>query len=246
MRRWDLVCVCLVVFAVLDGAPAATGAAAPAGLSLARAVRIALERVPVESYEQVGFAYALAEQGPAPVFRWRWGGGPVQGMVPVRERATVGLTEGRVSWWRDDLRPLPCVEAPLCGEVSGAQVPVELLLLASGAFYAYGDQASHGCFGRLGGSTPVALGGRTWALFGDFAAPRNRGATMLLQSSFPWALTGGMAGESTAVSQRTHLPLRQQTTVTPAGPGEPFSFSASFSYPTRAPAPQAKLCRATK
>jgi hypothetical protein len=213
------------------------------GISLARAVRIALARVPAESYEQTGFAYVLSEQLPAPVFRWRWGGGPAAGMMPAREQATVGLKEGRVTWWRDDLTPLPCVEAVLCGEVAPAQVPVELLVELSGAFYTYGSRTSHGCYGRLGGSTPLRVGDRTWTLWGEFDAPAEHGTTQLLKSSFPWGLTGGSASETASVSIRTHLPIREQTQISPAaGGGAPFAFAASFGYPTRARAPKVTLC----
>ncbi len=245
MRAWGFLAALLCLFVAFESAPAIAAGSAPAGVSLARGVREALQRVSAESYTQVGFAYAIAEQAPQPVFRWRWGGGPVAGMVPVREQATIGLKEGRANWWRDDLTPLPCIEAALCGEVTGLQAPIELVLDAAGAFYAYGDQSSHGCFGRLGGSTPVSLGERTWTLFGEFAAPAAHGATELLDSSFPWGLTGGQASESTTVSTRTHLPVREQTTVVPAAAGgAPFSFTASYSYPARARRPRVTLCAA--
>ncbi len=166
-------------------------------------------------------------------------------MVPARERATVGLKAGRVTWWRDDLTPLPCVDASLCGEVASAQVPVELLVKPSGAYYAYGSRTGHGCFGRLGGSTPLRVGDRTWTLFGEFEAPAAHGTTRLLKSSFPWGLTGGSANETASVSIRTHLPVREQTQISPpAGAGAPFAFTARFGYPSRARAPKVTLCGA--
>jgi hypothetical protein len=246
MRGCGVLSVGLVSAVVLvsDVPPLASAAGgAPDGISLARAVRIALARVPVETYEETGFAYVLSQQSPAAVFRWRWGGGPVAGMVPARERATAGLSEGRVTWWRDDLTPLPCAEAALCGEVAAAQVPVELVVLPSGAFYAYGTRASHSCFGRLGGSTPLRPGDRTWALFGEFEAPAAHGTTELLKSSFPWGLTGGRANESASVSMRTHLPVREETLIVPGSRvGTLFSFAASYGYPAHARAPQVTLC----
>jgi hypothetical protein len=215
----------------------------PNGVSLARAVRIALARVPAETYEQTGFAYIRSEQLPAPVFRWRWGGGPVAGLVPAREQATVGLKEGRVTWWRDDLTPLPCAEAALCGEVTSVQVPVELLVVPAGAFYSYGSRTSHGCYGRLAGSTPLRIGDRTWTLFGEFDLPAAHGTTQLLKSRFPWGLTAGSASETASVSMHTHLPIREQTQISPApGGGAPFAFAASFGYPARARAPKVTLC----
>lgn len=225
-------------------APAAGAGGAPGGISLARAVRSALAHVPAESYEETGFAYMLSEQVPQAVFRWRWGGGPVTGMIPVRERATAGLSEGRVRWWRDDLTPLPCSEPALCATVTEPQVPIELVVLPSGSFYAYGTRARHGCFGHLAGSTPLRVGDRIWTLFGDFAAPAPHGTTQLLKSTFPWGLTGGTANESAAVSMHTHRPVRAQTMIVPAA-GSPFSISSSFSYPAHARPPAVTLCPAT-
>ena len=236
--------LCLAVAALAGGAaPAGAAGGAADGIALARAVRIALGRVPAESYEQRGFSYMLSQRGPEAVFRWRWGGGPVEGMVPALERATVGLSKGRVTWWRDELTPLPCREPALCGTVGGAQVPVYLLVLRSGAFYAYGTLARHGCFGRLGGSTPLRPGMRTWTLFGDFAHPAAHGTTRLLKSSFPWGLTGGIASESASISMRTHRPVREQTLIVPPpGVGAPFRFSSSFGYPAHARMPKPALC----
>lgn len=234
----------LAAAALAAGAgPALAAGGDPGGISLARAVRIALARVPAEAYEQTGFAYVVSQQLPTPVFRWRWGGGPVAGMVPAREQATVGLKDGLVTWWRDDLTPLPCAETALCGEIDSPQVPVELVVDSSGAFYAYGNRAHHGCYGRLGGSTPLRPGDRTWTLFGEFDAPTAHGTTRLLKSSFPWGLTGGLASEMASVSMRTHLPIREQTQIVPqAGGGAPFAFSARFGYPARAAAPRVALC----
>jgi hypothetical protein len=238
----------LAIAVLVAGAGSADAAGGdPGGISLARAVRIALARVPAEAYEQTGFVYVVSQQVPAPVFRWRWGGGPMAGMVPAREQATVGLKNGRVTWWRDDLTPLPCVEAALCGELGSAQVPVELVVEPSGAFYAYGNRAHHGCYGRLGGSTPLRPGDRTWTLFGEFEAPSAHGTTRLLKSSFPWGLTGGLASEMASVSMRTHLPVREQTQIVPSGGGgAAFAFSASFGYPERVVAPRVTLCSAAQ
>ncbi len=75
--------------------------------------------------------------------------------------------------------------------------------------------------------------------------PAESYASALLDSSFPWGLTGGSARESTTVSLRSHLPLREQTIVSsnPAESGA-FSFSANLRYPARARAPQATICSA--
>jgi len=232
----------LAAAALLAGAPGAAAAGgAPEGISLARAVRSALAQVPAESYEQTGFAYMVSEQSPQAVFRWRWGSGPVAGMVPVLEQATAGLAEGRVMWWRDELTPLPCGEAALCGSVTAPQVPVELVVLPKGNFYAYGTRARHTCFGRLGGSIPLGLGDRVWTLLGEFAAPAAHGMTQLLKSTFPWGLTGGMASESASVSMRTHRPVRAQTLILPPA-GDPFWITASFGYPGHARPPLVTPC----
>jgi len=233
----------LLAAAVLaaGAAPARGAGGAPEGISLARAVRVALAQVPAESYEQTGFAYMLSEQAPETVFRWRWGGGPLAGMVPVLEQAAAGLSEGRVTWWRDELTPLPCGEAALCGSVTAAQLPVELVALASGNFYAYGTAARHSCFGRLGGSIPLRIGDRIWTLLGEFSPPVLQGTTQLLKSTFPWGLTGGTASETATVSMRTHRPVRTQTTIIPQA-GTPFSITARFRYPGRIRPPAVTPC----
>jgi hypothetical protein len=215
------------------------------GIVLARTVSAAFARVPAVAYEQSGFASMRSERGSEPVFRWRWGGGPAAGMVPVREHATVGLRGGLVSWWRDDLMPQPCAVAALCGSLSaGAQVPAEIVVVPAGTFYAYGGHRHHGCFGRLSGSTPQRLGEPTWSAFGEFQPPAGHGQLELLKSSYPWSVTGGMALEAASLSLRTHLPVRQQTTIVPAaGAASGFSFETTFGYPAHARPPQVKLCR---
>src|ERR1700688_3707003 len=129
------------------------------GVVLARTVSAAFARVRAVSYEQSGFARMPSERGAQPVFRWRWGGGPIMGMVPVREHATVGLRGGLVRWWRDDLTPLPCTGPAVCGSIVPAvQVPAEIVVVPAGTFYAYGNHGHHTCFGRLSFSTPQRLG----------------------------------------------------------------------------------------
>jgi hypothetical protein len=185
----------------------------------------------------------LSERGSHPVFRWRWGGGPVAGMVPVQERATVGLHDGRVSWWRDYLTPLACEEPALCGSLAGAQIRAEIVALPAGTFYAYGGRDHHTCFGRLSGTTPQRVGEPVWSAFGEFQPPAGHGHLELLKSSYPWSLTGGMASEAASLSMRTHLPIREQVTIAPAaGSSRAFSFTATLGYPARVRAPRVNLC----
>jgi len=243
MRGTGVLCTGVALAAVMAGAavPAAAAGGTAEGISLARAVRSALAQVPAESYEQTGFAYMVSQQAPEAAFRWRWGSGPVAGMVPALEHATAGLSEGRVSWWRDELTPLPCAEAALCATVTAPQVPVELLVLATGDFYAYGTRSRHGCFGRLGGSVPLRIGDRVWTLYGEFAPPASHGPTELLKSVFPWGLTGGTATETATISARTHRPQRAQTLIIGAS-GNQFEINSSFAYPSHARAPVPTLC----
>lgn len=223
---------------------AATPSGDPQGIALARAVGAAFARVPAESYEQTGFAFVFSRRSGEAAFRWQWGSGPVAGMVPARERATVGLHGGRVVWWRDDLTPLPCPEASLCGSVAAsAQAPAEIVVEGAGTFYAYGNRMRHTCYGRLGGSTPLRIGDGTWTVFGEFQPPAPHGELELLKSSYPWSLTGGIASEAASLSRRTHLPVREQTTVAAGQSGAAsFTFTASFGYPARASAPKIDLC----
>ncbi len=90
----------------------------------------------------------------------------------------------------------------------------ELVVERSGTFYAYGDRFRHTCFGRLGGSTPFKVGSQIWSVLGEFLEPPvPHGALQLLKSSYPWGLTGGSAVEAASLSLKTHLPVREQTTV---------------------------------
>lgn len=247
MRGWRVaLCVAVALVALPVAAASATASASgdPRGIALARAVGVAFAKVPAESYVQSGFAYMLSARSHEPAFRWAWGAGPVAGMVPATEQATLGLHKGRVTWWRDDLTPLPCVESALCGSVAtGTQSRTELVVERSGTYYAYGDRFGHSCFGRLGGSTPFKVGDPIWSVLGEFQAPALHGTLQLLKSSYPWGLTGAQAGEAASLSFKTHLPVREQTTVGPSPSGSPgFSFTASFGFPKNAQAPKIELC----
>jgi hypothetical protein len=246
VRRYGGTVLATLALGTVSAVPAAavpTPTGDPGGVVLARTVSAAFTHVPAVAYEQSGFAWMLSERGADPVFRWRWGGGPVAGMVPVREHAAVGLHNGLVSWWRDDLTPLPCAAPALCGTVAAsAQVPAVIVVVAAGTFYAYGGHRHHSCFGRLGGSTPERLGEPTWSAFGEFQPPAGHGQLELLKSSYPWNLTGGMATEAASLSLHTHLPVREQTTIAAAGAIGSFSFSASYGYPAHATAPAINMC----
>jgi len=247
MRGWRVSFVLATALLALPSAAQSAGATAggdPQGIALARAVGVAFARIPAESYVQSGFAYMLSARSHEPAFRWAWGSGPVAGMVPALEQATVGLHKGRVTWWRDDLTPLPCAEPSLCGAVvTGTQARTELVVERSGTFYAYGDSYRHTCFGRLGGSTPLKVGDQIWSVIGEFQAPSPHGGLQLLKSTYPWGLTGGSASEAASLSLRTHLPVREQTTISSSAAGASgFAFTSSFGYPKRAPAPQIELC----
>jgi hypothetical protein len=217
----------------------------PQGIALANAVGVAFAHIPAESYVQSGFAYMFSARSHEPAFRWAWGSGPVAGMVPAREQATVGLHGGRVVWWRDDLTPLPCAEPLLCGSVvTGTQARTELVVERSGTFYAYGDSFRHTCFGRLGGSTPLRIGDPIWSVTGEFQPPAPHGKLQLLKSIYPWFLTGGSASEAASLSLKSHLPVRAQTAISQSAAGAPgFSFTSGFSYPKHAHAPRVELCR---
>jgi hypothetical protein len=247
MRGWRValwVATALVALPVAAASATAGASGDPQGIALAKAVGVAFAKVPAESYVQSGFAYMLSARSHEPAFRWAWGAGPVVGMVPANEQATLGLHKGRVTWWRDDLTPLPCVETALCGSVvTGTQARTEVVVERSGTFYAYGDRFRHTCFGRLGGSTPFKVGNPIWSVLGEFQPPAPHGALQLLKSSYPWGLTGASAGEVASLSLKTHLPVREQTTVASSPSGSPaFSFTASFGYPKNASEPKIELC----
>jgi hypothetical protein len=235
-----LATVALVALPCAGARAAVSAGGDPQGIALAKAVGVAFARVPAASYVQSGFAYMLSARSHEPVFRWAWGSGPVAGMVPALERATVGLHRGRVLWWRDDLTPLACSEPLLCGSVvTGTQARTELVVVRSGTYYAYGDSYKHTCFGRLGGSTPLRVGDEIWSATGEFQPPAPHGKLQLLESSYPWFLTGGSASEAASLSLKTHLPVREQTTISGASG---FVFTSTFSYPKQALAPKVELC----
>lgn len=239
MRRPDRSLLTLAVTGVALGAAAAAWAAsAPTGnaraISLARAEVKAYARIPAETYTQTGFMQIDDEQGQASFFFFHWGATKLShGYTWAAERGTVALAHDRVVWWRDDLTPSACKRAGLC-----RQVPVEMVLEHSGAYWAFGNAAHHTCFARLGGTEPTSVGA-TWDLAsGRYSAPAFRARSVTLVYTFPWG--NRVATETDKLSARTKLVESTRTVITGG-----HAVRASDAYPRKAPrAPKIRLCRA--
>ena len=231
----------VVAIAVLGGATSAFAVPAPSGsatgIGLARAVQRAYQHVRVQSYAEHGFVWMSAVEGKSSAFRWIYGAGPSPGLYPATEHATLALSHGRVSWWRDDLTPAPCSTPGLC-----ARVPVELVADAGGLFYAFGGAKQHSCYAHLTGTTPVVVGKPVWFVGGDFTAPTRSGSDERLTSTYPWSKTQ-RATELDTVASGSHRLLKSHVEISGPTGAAPFSYSASYGYPTRVPPPpRTNLC----
>lgn len=208
-----------------------------AGIAVARSVVKAYQSVSVESYVEHGFIFMAATEGKQSSFKWEYGVGPYLGLSPATEHAEVGLQNGRVKWWVDDLNPGTCSAAGPC-----ARIPVELVADSKGLFYAFGDSASHTCYGHLSGTAPVRVGQPVWYVSGSFEPPKKSGANELVTSTYPYSIPGAqpsMATEVDKVAAASGRLLATNVTIT-AQPGHqlaPFSFGSTFTYPTTAPQP---------
>ena len=243
MRMGRHTLVVIVALAALFGASSAFAVSAPtgsaSGIGLARAVQRAYQHVRVQSYVEHGFVWMSAEQGKSSTFRWVYGGGPSLGLYPATEHAVLALDHGRVSWWRDDLTPAPCTSPGIC-----ARVPVQIVADAGGLFYAFGDAKRHSCYAHLTGTVPVAVGKPVWFVGGNFRAPTRSGGDELLTSTYPWSKTQH-ATEVDTIANGSHRLLKAHVEISAqtGAQAAPFSYSASFAYPTRVPPPpQIKLC----
>jgi hypothetical protein len=193
----------------------------------------------VQSYAEHGFVWMSAVEGKSSMFRWVYGGGPSLGLYPATEHAVLALDHGRVSWWRDDLTPAPCTTPGIC-----ARVPVQIVADAGGLFYAYGGAKRHSCYAHLTGTVPVAVGKPVWFVGGDFTAPTRSGSDELLTSTYPWSKTQ-RATELDTVANGSHRLLKAHVEISAqtGAQAAPFSYSASYGYPTRVPPPpQINLC----
>jgi hypothetical protein len=172
-------------------------------------------------------------EGKSSQFSWLFGTGHVpKGWSRASEHIVVALHSGRVLWWRDDLKPPPCTAPGIC-----ARIPVEVVVNHAGAFYAYGDTASHTCFGRLNGTVPVAIGGLWYVVAGHYAAPVRHRGVIVLTHSFGWDPTQ-RATSIERVSSHTLLDFGGTLKVSRGGPGQP-AFTAHYTNTQLAKAPRA-------
>jgi hypothetical protein len=183
-------------------------------------------------------------EGKTSFFSWTWGTGVVpSGWAKATEHGLLGLRNGRVVWWRDDLTPPPCTASGIC-----SQIPVEIVVERSGAFYAFGSAAKHTCYADLNGSTPYRMGNPLDSAAGRFDAPVRRGGSVVLKYAYPWSATAKQtATETDMVSARTRLAESVRVSVARGtGQNRPaFTFKASYGYPAHAPsAPRVNRCKA--
>ena len=214
--------------------------AAPSGnqraVALARAQQRAYSKVRAVAITQTGFASMIDQEGKTSYFDWTWGHGVVApGWSKATEHELLGLRNGRVAWWRDDLTPPPCNAAGIC-----TRIPVEVVGERSGMFFAFGSAGKHTCYGDLHGTIPYPVGTQFDSVLGRFDAPVRRGRTIRLTYTYPWfGLATQTATETDTSSARTLL-LESARVKVARGPGNSRpAFTYRFSDHTLAHAPRA-------
>jgi len=238
----------LVAIAILSllATTATALAAAPSGnqhaIALARAQLRAYSKIRAVSITQTGFASMIDQEGKTSYFDWTWGHGVVPpGWAKATEHELLGLRNGRVAWWREDLTPPPCTGAGIC-----TRIPVEIVGERSGTFYAFGSAGKHTCYGDLNGTTPNVVGAHFDLVVGRFDAPVRRGGTIRLTYAYPWfGLATQTATERDTISARTLL-LESGRVKVARGPGSSrpaFTYRFTDHVPAKAPrAPSINLC----
>jgi hypothetical protein len=209
------------------GSDSATGSAR--AIAIARSVQRAYLKVRAYTFTQTGYLAIRDHEGSTSTFAWIWPADTVpRGYVKAVEHGVFALEHGRVVWWRDDL-------TPVCGGCG--QRPVEVVVNRAGRFWTFGDAARHGCYGTLGGSSPVLVGDRVYAVTGRYAGPVRRGDAVLLSYSYYWA-ANQIATETDTVSARRLLTESGRISVAPGtAPSRPgFTITFRYAYPARGPA----------
>ncbi len=214
---------------LLAGAATALAAAGPTGdahgIALARAEAHAYTHVRVEKYTESGYIEMTDQEGKVSSVAYNWGQTHLNpGWVWATEHATVVLKHGRIVWWRDDLTPPPCSGAGICH-----QVPVEILIERSGAYYAFGKATSHTCFGTLTGNRPQRAGEVWDQVFGHYSAPVSGHGVVKLTDTFPFG-KGKRARETDTLSNHTHLVISDRLVITGG-----HTIRASETYPAKVP-----------
>ena len=208
------------------GALAASSSSEQAqGNQIAKRVLAAFARIPAYSYREHGFMQMNSVTGHKPSLAYYYGSAALHpGFVWANESATVALSHNRVIWWRDDLTPT--------SNPNGHEVPVEIVANSDGIFYAFGNAAQHGCFGKLVGTVPLPYGAKGYAFGGRYVHAPNP-----LTYVYAWG-GSGTARESDVIDSSSNLVTSGQVTVG----GHSFGFANHF--PGSAPAaPSVNLCR---
>jgi hypothetical protein len=218
-------------------AVASTSSTEPSGPALYHAEVRALARVHTIHLRETGAAIDSA-LGRMTYAHWMWSTSrPPTGWVPARAVGTIGVSRGRVVWTEVELIP----DTSHCGRLCG-QVAVIVVGEGSATYYTFGTFAHQdACFARAHGPF-YDQGDRIAATADHVAAPRRRGAELLLTFTYRWQ-GGRRVTETDTVAPATDLPLSEVLRVS-SDPGNPaFSLRASYRYgPGHAP-PSLRLCR---
>ncbi len=232
MRKLAAVLVTIAV--VLAGAASAVGALSgnPSGDSLARSVLGAYNKLHGFAYTESGYFWISSGLGRFSYFSYEYATakGPA-GFSRAKETATVGLKNGKVVWWRDQLTP-----------VGNSQFPVEVVMNHSGEFYAFVSGNHHTCFGKLHGPLPSTFGGPGYVISGKVSAPQPSGNSLLLTYVYPWTKKS-TASETDTVSKSTDLVSVARVHVHSGGNVSAFTFTTKFTYPSKLSAPKVNRCK---
>ncbi|HZU40033.1 MAG TPA: hypothetical protein VE992_03225 [Solirubrobacteraceae bacterium] len=226
----------LGLLAPLAGAASALAASGATGnahaIAIARSEARAYARIPAETYTETGYIQMDDQEGKTSFLRYYLGLAKLRpGYVWATEHGIVALRHGRVVWARDDLAPPPCTGVGACH-----QIPVELVMMKSGAYYAFGNAAHHTCFGRLSGGLPVTVGAPWSKVMGHYLAPVMGRHTIKL--TYTYRLSTGASVRQTDTLSRTSY-LMKSSRIAAGG----LHVSYRARQPAKAPrAPRINLC----
>jgi len=231
-----------------------------AAISLEAKAAAKVNSSPLLSYAEEGAAWVKivrpAKSSSASGLRveFGWYNSPHQGLYPAAEEAAMGMSDGKIAWWQDQLVPLSCATASKNSKhrPSATFCFDQSLLLednSHGFYYALGDALDHGCFAQAPSRySPVQLGQPWWIVAGHYSNPTYlKGKKIVaVASTYPWPGTPVTAKEIDYISTSTDLVIASKVTV-PKGPGvsSPLSVALTVGYGTsKVAAPKLNLCRA--
>lgn len=242
MRRRRVAAVGLVTMVALGSTALAIAKPSgdPQAIKLAHGVQKAYRKLHVYTQTQTGYVTIKdrRDKSGSGSLNVHWANGVApSGWSGVTEHETFALNHGRLVWWRDDLVS-KCPVGSSCH-----QVPVEVVVNHQGTFFAFGNAANHGCYGKLSGPTPYHFGGPVYVVNAHFKPVLSKPKADLLSFTFAWNQTRN-ASETDRVSKQTRLNISGVIKVSSGGAGQAaFTVRFTDAYPgTTPPAPQIKRC----